>query len=132
MGDISMFQKILEQAGGKAAPPAPKVIWISAATRGAGLYVYHVGIKGWPLARLFTFDLVNAREAAGQLGAITGRIVKEAGPPEAFGRKEAPPAATVAAFLYLARLGDKERLKVWLEQHREYAPVLLAMLECKP
>jgi hypothetical protein len=132
MSDISMFQKILEQAGGKAAPPAPKVVWISAAMRGAGLYVYHVGVRGWPLARLYTFDLANARDAAGQLGAITGRVVKEAGPPEAFGRKEAPPAATVDAFLYLARLGDKERLDTWLEQHREYAPVLLAMLESKP
>jgi hypothetical protein len=132
MSDISMFQKILEHAGGKTAPPAPKVIWISAATRGAGLFIYHVGVKGWPLARLFTFNLADAREAAGQLGAITGRIVKEAGPPEAYGRKEAPPAATVEAFLYLARLGDKERLKAWLEQHHEHAPVLLAMLERKP
>jgi hypothetical protein len=132
LSDLSIFRKILEQAGGKPAPTAPKIIWISATTRGTGLYVYHIGIKGWPLARLLTFSLADAREAAGQLGAITGRIVKEAGPPEAFGRMEAPPAATVDAFLYLARLGDAERLKTWLEQHREHAPVLLAMLECKP
>jgi hypothetical protein len=132
LSDLSIFRKILEQAGGKAAPSAPKIIWISATTRGAGLYVYHVGIKGWPLARLFTFNLADAREAAGQLSAITGRVVKEAGPPEAFGRPRQPPQSTIEAFLYMAQLGDEERLKVWLEQHREHAPVLLAMLERKP
>src|ERR1700736_5961247 len=110
MSDISIFRKILEQAGGMAASPAPKVIWISAPTRGAGLYVYHVGVKGWPLARLFTFNLADAREAAGQLGAITGRVIKEAGPPEAFGRPRHPPQSTIDAFWHVVRNGKPEQV----------------------
>jgi hypothetical protein len=129
MSDISLFQKILEQAGGKTAPPAPKVIWISAAARGAGLYVYHVGVKGWPLARLFTFDLATARDAGGQLGAITGRIVKEAGPPEAFGRPRQPPQSTIDAFWHLVRTEDAGRLNAWLAEHPHEAPFLVRLLD---
>jgi hypothetical protein len=39
-----------------------------------------------------------------------------------------PPQSTVAAFWYVVRLGDTERLKTWLHQHREDAPALFKLL----
>jgi len=131
MSDISIFSRMLEQAAASAAPvPArPKVIWLSAYERQPGLYVYHVGNKGWAIAGLFTFNLEDARAAAKHLGQICGRPVREYGPPAAFGRQEAPPAAVVDAFWYMVRLGDKERLRAWLAARPDHAPVLLRLLE---
>ena len=85
MSDISVFKKILEQsdAAGPAHVATPKVLWLAACEREPGLYVYHIGCKGWAVSKLFTFNLADARAAADQLGKIYCRPVKEYGPPEA-------------------------------------------------
>jgi hypothetical protein len=92
MSDISIFKKILEQpdAAGPGHVVPPKVIWLAAHEREPGLYVYHLGCKGWAVSKLFTFDLADARAAADQLAKIYCRPVKEYGPPAAFGRKAGP------------------------------------------
>lgn len=88
MTDISIFTRLLEQPGATAASHAvPKILWLCAYERQPGLYSYHVGNKGWALGELFTFNLEDARAAADQLGKIYGRVIKEYGPSEAFGRK---------------------------------------------
>ncbi len=89
MSDISVFKKLLEQPD--TVVPAhvvmPKVLWLAAYEREPGLYAYRIGCKGWALAKLFTFNLADARAAAAELSKIYCRPIKECGPPEAFGRK---------------------------------------------
>jgi hypothetical protein len=51
-----------------------------------------------------------------------------------FPRSKQPPKpaeSTVSAFWYLIRVGDPERLRVWLRQHRADAPALLQLLDCE-
>jgi hypothetical protein len=89
LSDISLFKKILERPDmpmSGYAPP-PKIIWLAAHEREPGLYVYHIGCKGWAVSKLSTFNLADARAAADQLGKIYQRPVKEYGPPAAFGRR---------------------------------------------
>jgi hypothetical protein len=88
MSDISVFKKILEQPNATSAShAAPKILWLCAYERQPGLYSYHVGNRGWAIRKLGCFDLEGARAAANQLAGIYQRVVKESGPPEAFGRK---------------------------------------------
>jgi hypothetical protein len=120
MTDISVFKQILERPDTLATG---KVIWIVGQQDGPGRYIYRIGCRGWPIAELSTFNLDVAREAAAQLAGFTGRVVKEAGLLEAFGRHHSPTppsAATAQAFRYLLRHGTDLQIRVWLSDHAEY------------
>lgn len=123
MTDISVFKQILERPDTIAWPPTAKVIWIVGSRDGPARYLYRIGCRGWPIAELCTFNLDCAREAAAQLARFTGRVVKEAGILEAFGRYASPtrpPESVMQAFRYLLRHGTDSQIKVWLSDHAEY------------
>jgi hypothetical protein len=116
MSDISLFWKIIEQPDAPLPDYVhPRFIWIRACKTESGRFCYRVGSGKHPISRLYTYSLVDARDAAKSFGLP----VKEAGPAEAFGRKPkpAPSVATVEAFWSLVALGDPDRLKVWMKEH---------------
>jgi hypothetical protein len=79
MTDISVFKKMLLQ------PPywtKKDYVWLAASEVKPGRFAYHVGFKSWPISKLFTFNLAEARAAAASFGVP----VREIGPPEAFGQ----------------------------------------------
>jgi hypothetical protein len=83
MSDIIAFPKPKHPAPSCCYTTAD-FVWLSAyEIQGRpGRFAYRVGFKHWPLSKLFTFSLPDARAAAESFGVQ----IKEVGPPEAFGR----------------------------------------------
>jgi hypothetical protein len=84
MTDISVFKKMLDQ---KPYSTAKGYVYLAARLEiRTGRFAYSVGFKSWPISKLFTFSLADARAAAASFGVP----VIEVGPPEAFVRKFQP------------------------------------------
>jgi hypothetical protein len=137
------MSEVIEFPKPKTAQPAElsrchttaQFVWLTAIphkTR-TSRFLYVIGAKHWPLSKLFTFSLADARAAAESFGVP----VKEHGPLEAFAdtaTTESPPdgqpsQSTTDAFWFLVRQGDPERLKSWLRDHPKDAPALVKLLE---
>ena len=89
MTDISVFKKMLQQPD--APMPGhvqPRFVWLHADEPRPGKFYYRVWLKGWPLSKLYTHNLADARAAAEWFGVP----VKEHGPPEAFGQPKPAPS----------------------------------------
>ncbi|QAU42788.1 hypothetical protein XH86_18555 [Bradyrhizobium guangdongense] len=78
------------------------------------------------------FELDDPRDAWKHTGELPPTADFRNGPigPERAGKPHSykPADSTVDAFLNLVRLGDRERLRIWLDDHRRDAPYLLEYL----